>query len=322
MSHHDPDREAQVPEELAGERFDRALARMFPEYSRSRLKQLIERGEVLLDGGQCRPREAVVAGQTVSLSAEPTPQPSRVTAQALPLNVRHADEELIIIDKPPGLVVHPGAGNPDGTLENALLHHFPELSAVPRHGLIHRLDKDTSGLLVIARSNRAHVVLTEAMQAREISREYLAVVVGSMPAGGTVRASIARHPVDRKRMAVRDGGREAVTHYRVAERFAHHSLLRVKLETGRTHQIRVHMAHIRHPIIGDPVYGRRLAIPRGATEALAEALRGFRRQALHATALSLHHPVTGERISVQADPPEDMQALLDVLRQDTEARGS
>ncbi|MDQ2070423.1 23S rRNA pseudouridine(1911/1915/1917) synthase RluD [Natronospira sp. AB-CW4] len=313
--------EIPIPDEYAGQRFDRVLARLFPDYSRSQLKGWIEAGHARLDGQAVRPREPVHGGQLASLDApDRLDEHSSVSAQAIPLHIVYEDEDLVVLDKPPGLVVHPGAGNPDGTLENALLHRFPELAAVPRHGLIHRLDKDTSGLLVIARSSRAHARLTEAMQAREIVRRYQALVIGSMPSGGTVDAPLARHPVDRKRIAVRQGGREAVTHYRVAERFPFHTLLDVKLETGRTHQIRVHMAHVRYPIVGDPVYGRRLSVPRGATETLAESLRGFRRQALHAARLSLTHPVSGETIEVAAELPTDFQALLRALREDARAR--
>lgn len=310
-----------IPETLSGQRFDRALAQLFPDYSRSQLKQMIEQGRATLDGEGCRPKEAVMPGQRAAIeppAGEDQPQSAR--PEPLPLEVLHADPDLVIIDKPAGLVVHPGAGNPDGTLENALLHHFPEVAEVPRHGLVHRLDKETSGLLVVARSSRAHRHLTDAMQARAIHRSYRALVVGAMPAGGSVDAPMARHPVDRKRMAVREGGRAAVTHYRVAERFPFHTLLRVTLETGRTHQIRVHLAHIRYPIVGDPVYGRRLSVPRGATEALAERLRGFRRQALHASELELYHPVSGERLSFTAGLPTDFEALLAELRRDAATR--
>ncbi|MCP1727486.1 23S rRNA pseudouridine1911/1915/1917 synthase [Natronospira proteinivora] len=312
--------QATIPPSLAGQRFDRALAQLFQDYSRSQLKGWIEAGQARLDGAVCRPRDSVRAGQEVVLerpAAENVIQP-----QALPLDVLHEDADLLIVNKPAGLVVHPGAGNPDQTLENALLHYFPEVASVPRHGLVHRLDKDTSGLLVVARSDRAHARLTEAMQAREISREYRALVVGAMPAGGTVEAAIARHPVDRKRMAVKEGGREAVTHYRVLERFPYHSLLRVMLETGRTHQIRVHLAHIRYPIVGDPVYGRRLSVPRGASEVLAQALRAFRRQALHAAELRLIHPVSGEEMHFQAELPDDFRSLLGHLRDDAAARAA
>ncbi len=312
-----------IPEEYAGQRFDRVLARLFPDYSRSQLKNWIESGQARLDGRQCKPREAVHGGQVASLELpdDADAEPS-VKAQLIPLDVVHEDPDLIILAKPPGLVVHPGAGNPDGTVENALLHRYPELQGVPRHGLIHRLDKDTSGLMAVARSSRAHARLTEAMQARDIGRRYQALVVGAMPSGGTVDAALARHPVDRKRMAVREGGREAVTHYRVAERFPYHTLLDVRLETGRTHQIRVHLAHVRYPIVGDPVYGRRLAVPRGATPELSEALRGFRRQALHAVRLELNHPVSGDPLEFQAPLPEDFSVLLEVLRADAHARRS
>jgi 23S rRNA pseudouridine1911/1915/1917 synthase len=312
--------QANIPDELSGQRFDRALACMFPQFSRSQLKNWIEAGRARLDGAERRPRDPVAAGQAVLIEPEDS-APERVDPQAIPLDVLYQDEDLVILNKPPGLVVHPGAGNPDGTLQNALLHHFPELTAVPRLGLVHRLDKETGGALVIARSSRAHVVLTERMEAREIRREYLALVVGTMVAGGTVDAPIARHPVDRKRMAVREGGRRAVTHYRVRERFPAHTLLDVSLETGRTHQIRVHMAHVRHPIVGDPVYGRRLVLPAGAGPQLSGTLRAFRRQALHAFRLSLAHPRSGEPLSVEAPLPADFEALLSALREHTTGRG-
>ncbi len=306
--------ERTIPEALAGVRFDRALAELFPDYSRSQLQGWIRSGRARLDGVTVRPRIAVRAGQRAEVEPEAGDAQASPEPQALDLNVTHADADLVVVDKPPGLVVHPGAGNPDGTLENALLHHFPEVSEVPRHGIIHRLDKDTSGLLLVARSSRAHLRLTETLQARGIDRHYLALVTGRMPAGGSVDEPIARHPVDRTRMAVRQGGRHAVTHYRVRERFARHSLLDVKLDTGRTHQIRVHMAHIRYPIVGDPVYGRRPVLPAGASPDLRKALQGLGRQALHAARLALAHPVSGETLEFEAPMPTDMAELVSALR--------
>jgi 23S rRNA pseudouridine1911/1915/1917 synthase len=225
-----------------------------------------------------------------------------------------------VVNKPAGLVVHPAAGNWDGTLQNALLHHDPELEGLPRAGLVHRIDKETSGLLMVARTLTAHKVLVEQLQARAFQREYLAVVRGYITAGGTINEAIARHPTDRKRYAVRAGGKEAVTHYRVEKRFAKHTLLRVKLETGRTHQIRVHLSHRHHPIVGDQVYGGRYKAIANASELLSETLRGFRRQALHAARLGVVHPVTGEEISWECELPSDMANLVRVLQQECPAK--
>ncbi len=312
--------EAEVPDELAGWRLDQALARMFPDYSRARLQQWIRQGEVTIDGRVLRPRDRLVGAERVVVRAtleEPeTPRP-----QPIPLQIVYEDEALLVIDKPPGMVVHPAAGNPQGTLQNALLHYAPELGSIPRAGIVHRLDKDTSGLLVVARSLAAHHHLVAELQARALRREYDAVVLGVMTAGGTVEAPIGRHPVDRKRMAVRDGGKPAVTHYRVAERFRAHTHVRVTLETGRTHQIRVHMAHLGYPLVGDRVYGGRLRLPPRSGPRLAEVLRGFRRQALHAARLGLVHPVSGEPMDWQVPLPEDIRGLIEALRQDREAQG-
>ena len=243
---------------------------------------------------------------------------SAVEAQAIPLCVVYEDADVLVINKPPGLVVHPAAGNPDRTLQNALLHHDPELAALPRAGIVHRLDKDTSGLMMVARNLAAHNRLVTALQAREIRREYLAVVNTVLTAGGEVEAPIGRHPVDRKRMAVVAGGKPARTHYRVVERYRAHTLVRLRLETGRTHQIRVHMAHIHCPVVGDPVYGGRLRQPRGAGEALRNMLQGFRRQALHAQRLAFQHPGSGVPVSWEAPVPVDMQELIDALHADAE----
>ncbi|MCZ8130621.1 MAG: 23S rRNA pseudouridine(1911/1915/1917) synthase RluD [Steroidobacteraceae bacterium] len=307
--------EARIPDESRGQRLDQALAALFPDHSRSRLKAWIEAGRVLVDGRAPRPRDLVAGGELVQV--EPTEE-ARVEVAPQPIDLRfvHRDDAVFVIDKPVGLVVHPGAGNPDSTLQNALLHADPGLAKLPRAGIVHRLDKDTSGLLVVARTPRAHAALTRALEAREVSREYEAVCIGVMTGGGTVDAPIDRHPVDRLRQAVRGDGREAITHYRVAERFRVHTHVRVKLETGRTHQIRVHLTHIGYPLVGDALYGKRLVLPKAATPRLAEALRGFRRQALHAARLAFEHPDTGETLEFEAPLPPDFAELLDALRED------
>lgn len=309
-------RQAAVPDSAAGRRFDAVLAELFPEFSRSRLAEWIKSGQVLLDGVQVRPRDPVRGGEAVSLRAVQQTQ-THAQPQDIPLDVLYEDEHLFVIDKPAGLVVHPGAGNPDGTLVNALLHRDPALAALPRAGIVHRLDKDTSGVMVVARTLPAQTALVEQLAARDVHRQYLAVVVGALVSGGTADAPIDRHPRDRLKMAVREDGRDAVTHYRLRERFRAHTALECRLETGRTHQIRVHMAHLKHPIVGDPVYGGALKLPKGATEALVAALRGFRRQALHAETLQFAHPVTGEPVSASAPVPQDMLQLLAALREDS-----
>ena len=304
-----------IPEELAGQRLDQALARMFPDYSRSRLKAWLLDGAVLVDGAAWRPRDRVFGGETVVVTVT-ADAAVRAEPEPMALDVVHEDADLLVINKPAGLVVHPGAGNASGTLMNGLLAHAPQLESVPRAGIVHRLDKDTSGLLLVAKSLPAHTALVRALAERAISRQYLAICNGVLTGGGRIDAAIGRHPVDRTRMAVRDTGRPAVTHYTVVERFRAHTCVNVVLETGRTHQIRVHFAYRRHPLVGDPVYGGRLALPAGASEALREALRGFRRQALHAARLELRHPVTGEALEVEVPPPADFQALQRVLRED------
>ena len=309
-------RTAQVPEVAAGRRFDAVLAELFPEYSRSRLAEWIKSGDARLDGREVRPRDPVRGGETVSLAVVLEIQ-THSEPEDIALDILHEDEHVFVLDKPAGLVVHPGAGNPAGTLVNALLHRDPALAALPRAGIVHRLDKDTSGVMVVARTLPAHTALVEQLSARQVHRQYLAVVVGALVSGGTVNAPIDRHPRDRLRQAVREDGREAVTHYRLRERFRAHTLLECRLETGRTHQIRVHMAHIKHPIIGDPLYGGPLKLPKQATDDLVAALRGFRRQALHAEVLEFVHPVSGEPIRCAAPMPADMQALVATLREDS-----
>jgi len=307
---------ASVPEELAGLRLDQALARMFPEYSRSRLKDWLLAGAITIDGGSKRPRDPVAGGETVEL--EPRAEAEvRAKPEPITLDVVHEDEDLLVVNKPAGLVVHPGAGNPGGTLMNGLLHHAPQLQDVPRAGIIHRIDKDTTGLLLVAKTLQAHTSLVRQLSERDISRNYLAICNGVLTGGGTIDQPIARHPVDRKRMSIQQDGKPAVTHYKVLERFRAFTYISVKLETGRTHQIRVHFAWRRHALVGDQGYGGRLALPKGASEPLVDALRRFKRQALHATKLAFEHPSTGEAVELEVPPPADFEALLEVMRADT-----
>lgn len=303
-----------------GDRLDQYLSQQLPEYSRSRIQQWIKDGLILVDGKQFKPRDKLKGGETIVLDIQgalDAIQPENWQAQEIPLDIVYQDEHIIVVNKPAGLVVHPGSGNPDNTMVNALIHFDESLNKVPRAGIIHRLDKDTTGLLVVARTIEAHTRLVEALQDRDFEREYRALVWGTMTGGASIDEPIGRHPSQRTRQAVVHNGKPAVTHYRIEERFRAHTLLKVNLETGRTHQIRVHMAYIKHPIVGDPVYGGRLKIPPGASEALIEALRGFKRQALHAAKLGLEHPITGEPLSWEVPIPEDMASLLDVLREDS-----
>lgn len=305
-----------IPHEHAGERLDKTLARLLPAYSRSRLKQWLIDGDLTIDGAVLAPRTPVSGGETVLLSVPDGPHDAEVEAQDIPLDILHEDDAILVINKPAGLVMHPGAGNPDGTLQNALLAHDAAAAALPRAGIVHRLDKDTSGILVVARTFAAHARLVADLARRTVKREYEAVTVGVLTAGGHVDAPIDRHPVDRKKMAVREGGRGAVTHYRVIKRYRAHTHVRCRLETGRTHQIRVHMAHVRYPLLGDPVYGRRLSIPKDSSDAFSDTLRDFRRQALHAATLGLDHPETGEPMQWSAPRPHDFEALLSALATD------
>jgi len=304
-----------LPQDSAGLRFDQALARALPQYSRARIAAWIASGAVQVDGRPLRGKDRVLGGEQVRIRAE-LPAETRFGPEAIPLEVLFRDRAILVIDKPAGLVVHPGAGNPRHTLQNALLALDPKLALVPRAGLVHRLDKDTSGLLLVARTPEAYTALTGAMAAREITREYLTVCTGVMTGGGTIDEPIGRHRTQRTRMAVRSDGRPAVTHYRVAKRFRAHTLVRVTLDTGRTHQIRVHLAHLGFPVVGDPVYGGRRRLPAGATPALAEELRTFPRQALHAARLKLRHPLTGREMEWEAPLPSDMQRLLAALEAD------
>ena len=316
MSEDERQYQARVDLELAGSRLDQVLPQLFPEFSRTRLQQWVRAGRVSCNGeAVTRPRQKLFGGETLGLRAQLEDQVEN-RPQPIPLDLRYQDDAIIVVNKPAGLVVHPAAGNPDGTLQNALLHFDPGLIQLPRAGIVHRLDKETSGLLVIARTVAAHKFLVERLQAREISREYLAVVRGLPTTGGRVDAPIGRDPHHRTRMAVVAGGKPAVTHYRIEARFRAHAALQVSLESGRTHQIRVHMAHIRYPLVGDPSYGGRFAMPAGASPALQTALRGFTRQALHARRLGLVHPQSGEWVEWSAEPPEDLQGLLRALRED------
>ena len=305
-----------VPDAASGRRFDAVLAELFPEFSRSRLAEWIKSGDALLDGNTVRPRDPVRGGETVTLAVMLETQ-TDAEPEDIPLAVLHEDADVFVLDKPAGLVVHPGAGNHSGTLVNALLFRDPSLAALPRAGIVHRLDKDTSGVMVIARTLQAHAALVAQLSARAVRRQYLAIVVGALVSGGTANAAIDRHPRDRLRMAVRDDGRDAITHYRLRERFRAHTALECRLETGRTHQIRVHMAHLKHPIIGDQLYGGPLKLPKGATEELVAALRAFKRQALHAETLEFLHPLSGEPLRCTAPVPQDMQELLRLLREDS-----
>ena len=307
-----------LPLDLAGLRLDQALARLLPQYSRSRLQGWIDTGAVKVDGRQLRGRDKVVGGEKVLIEARVEPD-RQVTAEEIPLDVVFKDRALLVINKPAGLVVHPGAGNAAHTLQNALLAFDPKLAVVPRAGIVHRLDKDTSGLLVVARTPEVHTALVAAISAREVDRHYIALCTGVMTAGGTVDEPIGRHRSLRTRMAVRGDGRPAVTHYRVLKRFRAHTLVRAELETGRTHQIRVHLSHIGYPIVGDPEYGGRRRLPAGASPELVAALEGFRRQALHAARLKLEHPVSGKEMAWEAPLPGDMEALLKVMEADTKA---
>lgn len=307
--------EATVGADLAGARLDQALASLFPDYSRSRLQAWTREGRVSVNGEQRRPRDKVAMDDLLQLRAVAEDQVACVP-QDIPLRIVFEDEHLLVVDKPAGLVVHPAAGNPDGTLQNGLLYHDPALIELPRAGIVHRLDKDTTGLMVIARSQAAYKRLVEAIAEREVRREYRALVIGSMPAGGTIDMPIGRHPTQRTRMAVNPMGKPSVTHFRVLEHFRGHTLLKVMLETGRTHQIRVHMAHLRHPVFGDQVYGGRLHLPAGASEDLKRVLRGFRRQALHAKRLQLMHPVSARPMRFECAIPADMRAVIDALAAD------
>lgn len=300
---------AVIPASFAGLRLDAALSRLFPEYSRTRLQECIRSREVLVDGQALRPRDIVSGGERVEGRVRVVEE-SPLLPEEMELEIVYEDRSLLVVNKPAGLVVHPGAGNPAGTLANALLHHDPGLSAIPRAGIVHRLDKDTSGLLLVARRLQSHRALVEQLQQRRVGRRYAVLVHGRVIAGGTVDAPVGRHPVDRKKMAVRSSGKSAITHYRVRQRMGPCTLLEARLETGRTHQIRVHMAHLRFPVVGDPVYGKKI---RGGGDCAIQTLAAFPRQALHASYLELTHPEAAKRCGWSAPLPQDFLQLLDTL---------
>jgi 23S rRNA pseudouridine1911/1915/1917 synthase len=288
------------------------LAELFSDYSRSKLQTWVKAGRVQVNGALLKAKDKLDGGEAITLDAEAEVVISS-EAEAIPLDIVYEDESLLIVNKPAGLVVHPAVGNWNGTLLNALLNHDKNLETLPRAGIVHRIDKETSGLLMIAKTLQAHNSLTQQLQDRDITREYLAICKGRMTAGGTVDEPIGRHPTDRKRYTVKESGKDAVTHYRVVQRFTHHTYVQLKLETGRTHQIRVHMAHIRYPLLGDPVYGGRFQMPPDCSERLAKELRNFKRQALHAAKLGLVHPMTDEYCEWEQPLPEDMASLLEAL---------
>lgn len=308
-----------ITEEYAGRRLDVVLAELFPEYSRSRLKIWIEQGQVLVDGKSAKPKYKISGDEELQLSVQTIESEENCVAEDIPLDIVYQDESIIVINKASDFVVHPAAGHYSGTVQNALLHYDASLAAIPRAGIVHRIDKDTTGLMVVARNLRSHKYLVDQIQKHEVTREYQAVVFGVLTGGGMVDQPIGRHPRDRIKMAVRENGREAVTHYRLLKRFREHSHIKVQLETGRTHQIRVHMSHLRHPIVGDPVYAGRHRVPPGALPELVEYLQAFKRQALHAWRLSFIHPESGEEVTYEAPLPDDMQQLLDLLQADLQS---
>ncbi|WP_448176396.1 23S rRNA pseudouridine(1911/1915/1917) synthase RluD [Morganella morganii] len=309
---------ATINESQLGQRLDQALAELFPDYSRSRIKEWILDDRVQVNGRLVnKPKEKMLGGEQISIDAL-IDEDMRFDPQNLPLNIVYEDDDILVINKPRDFVVHPGAGNPDGTVLNALLYHYPDIADVPRAGIVHRLDKDTTGLMVVAKTVPAQTRLVESLQLREITREYEAVANGRMTAGGKVEEPISRHPTKRTHMAVNPMGKPAVTHYRVMEHFRAHTRLRLRLETGRTHQIRVHMAHINHPLVGDQLYGGRPRPLKGASDEFRDALREFDRQALHATMLRLYHPITGIQMEWHAPIPDDMVKLIEVLKADAQ----
>ena len=309
------DQQVIVPDELGARRFDQIAAVCFPDFSRARLQEWIKHGDLLVDGQQRKPKEKLVGGETLSLSVV-VEDSEHWEAEPIPLDIVFEDEDILVVNKPAGLVVHPAAGNRSGTLLNGLLYHNPDLASVPRAGIVHRLDKDTTGLMVVAKNLAAHTDLVAQLQDRTVSREYEAITYGVMTAGGTIDQPIGRHATNRLKMAVNASGKPSVTHYRVLKRFRNHTHIRCQLETGRTHQIRVHMSHIRYPLFGDEAYAGRLRLPKGCSDGMIDHLRRFRRQALHARRLGLIHPANGEFMEWEAPLPDDMARLLDVLQDD------
>jgi 23S rRNA pseudouridine1911/1915/1917 synthase len=306
---------ATVSDDLIGKRLDQAVAELFPDYSRSRLQGWIKDGQLTVDGEVKRPRDKLLGGELLVIAAE-LDVIDQYKAVEMPLNIIFEDDDIIIINKPAGLVVHPAAGHWEDTLLNGLLHYYPAIAQVPRAGIVHRLDMDTTGLMVVAKTIQAQTELVSQLQDRSMGREYEAVVGGVMTGGGTVEEPLGRHSRNRQKMAVVGMGKEAITHYRVLKRFRAHTHIRLKLETGRTHQIRVHMSYINYPLVGDQLYGGRFRLPKGVSPQLLEKLKGFNRQALHAKRLELFHPVSGELMAWEVDLPDDLQSLLSSLKRD------
>jgi len=306
-----------VPNELGNKRFDQVAAQLFPDFSRARLQSWIKEGNLTVDGETRKAKEKLVGGELLEISVV-TQAEGEWLPEEMDIPIVYEDDHIIIINKPMNMVVHPAAGNLTGTLLNGLLHHCPELQNIPRAGIVHRLDKDTTGLMVVAKTLQAQNNIVEQLQSREMGREYEAVVQGTMTGGGSVKEPMARHAKDRTKMAVHPTGKDAITHYRVLEKFPSFTHVRVKLETGRTHQIRVHMAHIQHPLAGDQTYGGKVRLPKGVSNQLRDVLREFPRQALHAKRLELHHPDSGRLVHWEVPLPDDFQGLLETLRLDAE----
>ncbi len=306
-------KKATISNKHHGQRVDVVLAQLFPDFSRSQLQSWLKQGAITVDQRHLKPKDKVSGGECVKLHVLETANHSKSEAEDIPLTIVFEDEHLLIINKPAGLVVHPGAGNPEHTLVNALLHHEPALHQLARAGIVHRLDKDTTGLLMVAKNITTHTSLVRQMQAREIQRHYMALSHGHVISGGMIDTCYGRHPRNRLKMAVCKQGRQAITQYSVSKKYQDFTLLNVTLMTGRTHQIRVHMAHINHPIVGDPLYGGRARYPAGISEALRDTLQEFKRQALHASTLSFIHPQREERLTFTAPLPEDFQLLLTLL---------
>ncbi|EGQ8002300.1 23S rRNA pseudouridine(1911/1915/1917) synthase RluD [Vibrio vulnificus] len=310
-----------VKDSQLGQRLDQAIAELFADFSRSRLKEWLLDGKVTVDGNVVtKPRTKVMGGEVITVLAELEDE-VRWEAQDIPLDIVYEDDDILVINKPRDFVVHPGAGTPDGTVLNALLFHCPEVAEVPRAGIVHRLDKDTTGLMVVAKTVPAQTRLVRALQKRHITREYEAIAIGRMTAGGKVDKPIGRHATKRTLMAVSPMGKPAVTHFRVAEHFREHTRIRLRLETGRTHQIRVHMSYLQHPLLGDAAYGGRARIPAGASDEVTAMIRNFDRQALHAVMLRFEHPITGEEMEFHAPVPDDMVELTETLRRDAQEHG-
>jgi len=302
-----------IPHRMTGNRLDASLSEMLPDYSRSKITSWIKSGDALINQKTFKPKDKVIGTEIVCLTLNQK-QSNDWVAEKIPLNVVYEDEDIIVINKQFGLVTHPGAGNWSGTLANALLYYDPALSTLDRAGIVHRLDKNTSGLMVVARNEKSQKYLVEQLQNHSVDREYSAIVYGHMIAGGTVDEPIGRDPKDRVKQAVLMSGKEATTHYRAIDRFKSHTHVKAILETGRTHQIRVHLSHVGHSLIGDPMYGGRVRFPKKASEELKDALVNFTRQALHSKKLTLTHPISGEKMSWKAPLPDDMLRLLEALK--------